>query len=145
MKTVNTFRKGILFYGATLMIAILVSSCATKAIFVSSAVVPAAQGYVKVKSDKNRNYLVKVELKNLAPSSRLQPSKNMYVVWMMSNDNATKNIGQVVSATTLLSKELQGSLETVTTLKPVKIFITAEDNANTEYPDSRVVLTTKFF
>ena len=127
------------------MIAILVSSCATKATFVNSAVVPAAEGYVKVKKDKNKNYLVKVQLKNLAPSSRLQPSKSTYVVWMMSNDNVTKNIGQVVSGASLLSNALQGSLETVTTLKPVKIFITAEDNASTEYPDSKVVLTTNFF
>ena len=145
MKTFITFRKGILFYVATLMVTILVSSCATKATFVNSSVVPAAQGYVKVKADRNKNYLVKVELKNLAPSSRLQPSKSTYVVWMLSNDNASKNIGQIKSTSSLLSNELQGSLQTVTTLKPVKIFITAEDNGNTNYPDSKVVLTTDFF
>ena len=145
MKTFNSCRKGILIFGASLMTVFLVSSCATKATFVNSSVVPAAEGNVKVKKDKNKNYLVKVQLKNLAPSSRLQPSKSTYVVWMMSNDNTTKNIGQIVSASSLLSNALQGSLETVTTLKPVKIFITAEDNANTEFPDSKVVLTTNFF
>jgi len=145
MKRINMFRKGILVYGATLMIALLISSCATKATFVNSSVVPAAEGFVKVKTDKNKNFLVKVQLKNLAPSTRLQPSKNMYVVWMMSNDNVTRNIGQIISSTSLLSNALQGSLVTVTTLKPVKIFITAEDNGSTEFPDSQVVLTTDFF
>lgn len=123
MKTFNSCRKGILIFGASLMTVFLVSSCTTKATFVNSSVVPAAEGNVKVKKDKNKNYLVKVQLKNLAPSSRLQPSKNTYVVWMMSNDNTTKNIGQIVSASSLLSNALQGSLETVTTLKPEKIFI----------------------
>lgn len=123
MKTFNSCRKGILIFGASLMTVFLVSSCATKVTFVNSSVVPAAEGNVKVKKDKNKNYLVKVQLKNLAPSSRLQPSKSTYVVWMMSNDNTTKNIGQIVSASSLLSNALQGSLETVTTLKPIKIFI----------------------
>ena len=145
MKTINRFKKSILVYGAALMMVLVVNSCATKAVFVNSAVVPAAEGSIKVKADKNKNYNIKVQLRNLAEPSRLQPSKKMYVVWMMSNDNVTKNIGQVVSSTGFLSKSLQGSFETVSTLKPVKIFITAEDNANAEYPDSQVVLTTNFF
>ena len=145
METVLNFRKGIFICCSALIILFFVSSCATKATFQNSSVVPAAEGYVKVKADKNDNYLVKVEVQNLAASTRLSPPRNTYVVWMMSNDNTTRNIGQIISSSRGLSNSLQGSLESVTTLKPVKIFITAEDDPSTEYPDSQTVLSTNFF
>ncbi|MDA3930484.1 MAG: hypothetical protein PF541_16160 [Prolixibacteraceae bacterium] len=49
------------------------SSCATKAIFLQSAVVPAAEGSVSVKEDGNKNYVIKVKISNLADSQSLQP------------------------------------------------------------------------
>jgi hypothetical protein len=122
------------------------NSCATKATFLNSAVVPAAQGTVKVKKDGNKNYVIKIQLRNLAEAKRLTPSKNTYVVWMETDDNTIKNIGQVKSSTYLLSKKLKGSFETVSSFKPSKIFLTAEDDANIQYPSySDVILTTNNF
>jgi hypothetical protein len=60
-------------------------SCARKLVFFTSTVVPAAQGTVKVKQDKNRNYVIKVQISDMAEVSRLQGNKTTYVVCMFSD------------------------------------------------------------
>lgn len=106
---------------------------------------PAANGTVKVKKDNNNNYGIKISLTNLAAPNRLQPSKNTYVVWMQTANNGTKNIGQINTSTGFLSSKLKSSFETVSSFKPVKIFITAEDDAGIQYPGMQVVLSTNNF
>jgi hypothetical protein len=44
-----------------------------------------------------------------------------------------------------MSKQLKGSFKTVSSDKPVKIFITAEDDAAVQYPGTQVVLSTDKF
>ncbi|MEP7109765.1 MAG: hypothetical protein ABI760_17345 [Ferruginibacter sp.] len=121
------------------------SSCARKVSFQTSSVVPAAQGRVKVKKDNNNNYGIKISITNLAEPSRLQPPKNTYVVWMQTASNGTKNIGQINSSTGFLSSKLKASFESVSSFKPIKIFITAEDDAAIQYPGMEVVLSTDKF
>lgn len=111
--------------------------------FQNSTVVPAAQGKVTIKKDSNRNYSIKIKISNLAEVKRLQPSKNVYVVWMETEENGTKNIGQIKSDTGFISSKLKANFETVTSFKPIKIFITAEDNQDAQYPGYQMVLTTK--
>ena len=127
------------------MMLFYVSSCARKISFQPSSVVPAAQGSVKVTKDKNENYKIKISLVNLAEPTRLQPSKSTYVVWMETADNRTKNIGQINSSAGSLSSKLKADFETVSAFKPVKIFITAEDDASIRYPGMQVVLSTNNF
>lgn len=110
--------------------------------FTSSDIVPAAVGSVKIKSDNNKNQTIEVNVKHLAPSSKLSPPQNTYVVWMMTERNGTQNIGQLNSSSSLLSKTLKASLKTVTSYNPTSFFITAEDNGNVQYPASMVVLST---
>lgn len=119
-------------------------SCARKVTFLTSSVVPAARGAVKVKKDDNKNYLIKVDLENLAEVNRLQPSKNAYVVWLVTDDQLAKNIGQIKSSGSLLSSKLKASFETVSPLKPSKIYITAEDNAETQFPGTLILTTDNF-
>ena len=120
-------------------------ACATSVTFLNSPVVPAARGSVKIKTDKNKNYDIEVSLSGLAESSRLQPSKLTYIVWMETDQALTKNIGQLNSSKGFMSKELKGSLKTVSADKPVKIFISAEDDAGVQYPGPQVVLSTDKF
>ena len=110
--------------------------------FTNSSVVPAAEGSVKLKKDKNNNYIVKINIANLAQANRLQPSKNTYVIWMVTNEGITKNIGQLKSSKSFLSKKLTASFETVSSFDPAKIFITAEYEANIQSPGDQVVLST---
>lgn len=121
------------------------TSCTHKISFLTSAAAPAARGYVEIKKDKNKNNVIQVHLSNLAEVGRLTPPKQTYVVWMLTNDDVMKNIGQIKSSTNKLTKNLEASFETVSSFSPTKIIITAEDDENVQYPSSQVVLTTDRF
>jgi hypothetical protein len=122
-----------------------ITSCAQKIKFLTSSVVPAAQGYAKVKRDSNKNYAIKVEIRDLADVERLQASKVSYVVWMETDQDRTENLGQLNSSSGFLSKQKKASLETVSSYKPSKIYVTAEENTNAQYPGDRVIMTTDRF
>jgi|SRR6185437_6804 len=120
-------------------------SCARKLTFLPSSETPAATGKVKIKKDNNNNYNISINIKHLAPSNRLQPPAKAYVVWIVTEQNETKNMGQITSSSSLLSSKLKASFNAVSPSKPVKVFITAEDNGAAFYPSHRVVLTTNNF
>jgi hypothetical protein len=120
-------------------------SCATSVNFLNSSVVPAARGSVKIKTDNNKNYVIQITLSDLAEASRLEPAKLTYIVWMITDRDLTKNIGQLNSSKGFMSKQLKGSFKTVSSDKPVKIFITAEYDAAVQYPGTQVVLSTDKF
>ncbi|HPH20040.1 MAG TPA: hypothetical protein PLE32_14720 [Haliscomenobacter sp.] len=125
-----------------LAIAVLQSCGITKYDFSISPVVPAAEGSVKVKQDKNSNYNIDLNVKHLAAPARLSPAKEMYIVWMETEQNGVKNIGQLKIPSGMFSITPSSSLKTVATFKPTSFFITAEDNANVQYPDGQTVLST---
>ena len=139
MKNIFVYSKSnnLLFSVYLFVIIIGISACAKKTMFMISPVQPAARGFVEVKKDKNNNYQIKIELSSLSESIRLSPPKSYYVVWMVSRSNINKNIGQIKP-----SSNLKASFETVSTSKPAKIFITAEDDPTLQYPGKLVVLTT---
>ena len=118
---------------------------AKKFVFLSSSIVPAARGYVKVIRDNNENYIIQVKISNLAEVNRLQPSKQVYVVWIITDHEITRSIGQINSSTTFLSTKLKAYFKMVSSSKPIKIFITAEDEAGAQSPSEQVILTTDRF
>lgn len=134
-----------IFIPLIVLLVLTTVGCTKKLVFQNSTVVPAARGYVKIKKDENKNYHIKLELSNLAEIKRLDPLKESYVVWMSSDDNSTTNLGRISSSGSLLSKRLTVSFETVTAIKPSLLFITAENESNTKYPSSTIVLTTGKF
>ncbi|RBN51336.1 hypothetical protein [Flavobacterium psychrolimnae] len=135
-----------LFLGALAVIMLLTfTSCGKNIAFQNSSIVPAAEGKVSVKKDSNKNYSIGIKISNLAEVTRLQPSKNVYVVWMETEESLVKNIGQIKSDTGFMSSKLKASFETVTSFEPSKIFITAEDNADVQYPGMQLILTTNRF
>jgi hypothetical protein len=121
------------------------SSCAVKKSFMDSPVVPAAEGTVKVKRDKNMNYNIQVNVTGLAEVERLQTNKNNYVVWMITDQGRTENLGQFKISNSMFSKKLQASIETSSSYKPSKIFITAEMNTDVMSPSEEIILTTDSF
>ncbi len=147
MKTLklNFFSRNLLLGASAALLLFSLNSCAKKVAFMTSSVVPAARGQVTVKKDNNKNYAIKIKINGLAEVNRLEPSKNAYVVWMENDESMVKNIGRINSNSKLLSSKLKASFETVTAIKPTKIFITAEDNSDTQYPGSQFVLETKRF
>ncbi|MDO9255340.1 MAG: hypothetical protein Q7U54_07510 [Bacteroidales bacterium] len=140
-----TLTRNIVLTVFTMAMVFTFSSCATKAKFAISTVAPAARGDIKVTTDKNKNYKIKIEIFELAEVERLQPARKSYVVWLVADNFETKNIGRITSSTGTFSKKLKASFETVTSFKPTKIFITAEDDSDVSYPSTEVVLSTDTF
>lgn len=140
-KLTKKFFLGILIICMTLF----VTSCATNVSFLNSSVVPAAKGTVKIKKGKNENYIIKVKIEDLAEVERLQPSKETYLVWMETERGIFENLGQLKSTTGFMSKQHTASLETLSPFKPVRIFVTAENESNVRYPSSTDILTTDKF
>lgn len=137
---IHNLRTGLSLSLMFLLMVFLWTSCATKHTFMASSVVPAARGTVEVKKDKSNNNVIKVKITNLAEVTRLQPPRQTYVVWMLTTDEMMRNIGLVKSG-----KNLKVDFETTSSFTPVKIVITAEDDANTQYPSNQVVLSTDRF
>lgn len=144
MKTKNLKLTGFVYLAGFILL-FSMSSCALKTHFLTSKIVPAAQGTVQVTIDDNKNYVIKIEISNLSPSSRLNPPSNAYVVWLVTNDDKAKNLGQLNSSDDFMSKNLSAKFETVSGFRPMKIVITAENEPDVQYPSfSEVVLTTEY-
>ena len=144
MKTIKLDNRSARFFsvGILLLIAFMLPSCARKMSFQTSNVVPAAEGSVKVKKDKNKNYNINLSVIRLADPSRLDPPKKVYVVWMNTLQNGTKEVGKLETSSSLLSKTMKSSLKTSVPFKPTGFFITAEDDANMQSPLGQVILST---
>jgi hypothetical protein len=144
MKSFHVFFQGLRLSTVAMafLMAVAMTSCSKKVTFQTSSVVPAAQGTVKVKTDKNKNYKVKIDIANLAEPERLSPPRETYVVWMATEQDDARNIGQIKSSKGTFSKGLSASFETVSASKPVKVFITAENDPDTRFPGGVIVLTT---
>ena len=141
----NTLTNKIFVGAFALLILFSFEASAKKVKFLTSALVPAARGYVKISRDKNLNYAISINISNLAEAYRLEPSKLTYIVWLVTGDGITMNMGKMNSSAGFFSKKLKATFETVTSLKPVKIFITAEDDPSRQYPGKEVALTTNTF
>ncbi|MEO6167998.1 MAG: hypothetical protein ABIO46_15015 [Chitinophagales bacterium] len=131
MKTI----KGLLFGTVVLFL----TSCASTAKFPVSSVTPAAEITATMKEDKNKNFVIEVTARNMASADRLNPPKNNYIVWIVTENNDTNNIGQ------LINKNAKKSyLKTSTPFNVKEIFITAEEEGNISYPSGIEISRTKF-
>ena len=136
--------RGVPFVMLLLLTAFL-CSCSRKITFNTSTAVPAAQGYVKLKTDDNGNHAVSIKIENLASPQRLRPPGEAYVVWIETRNSGVKNIGQLKSSSGLFSNSLEATLNTVTPFKPTRVFITAEERSDIQYPGAQTVLQTSQF
>ena len=137
----NKIAKGLIAF----VVIISCNACAEKVNFQTSTVVPAARGFVKVTRDNNKNYVIHLQLANLAEVDRLQTAKGTYVVWMITDKEETKNIGLLNSSTGMFSNKLTASFDTSSSTRPKQIFITAEDDGAIQYPGNEIILSTDRF
>jgi hypothetical protein len=108
MKLVSSKRN--ILFGLLIGAAIVtIGSCAKKINFQTSPAVPAARGTVKVEKDNNQNYVINIDIFNLAEAKRLSTNEQTYVVWMESGSQAVKKLGQINSSTKMFSKKLKAS------------------------------------
>ncbi len=118
MKTILTLFIGIFF----------ISSCASSVKFPVSDITPAASIKASKHKDKNGNYTISVAAENLSSPDRLNPPKKVYVVWITTAQNGTKNLGQLIN-----KNAEKAALNTTTPFNPEEIFITAEDEGSISY------------
>lgn len=117
----------------------LMTSCASTAKFPVSSSVPAADITAKKKQDKNDNYVIAVTARNLAEPSRLSPPKYNYSVWIVAENGSVKNLGQLIN-----KNAKKAILETTTPFDVKEIFITAEEQGNSNYPSGTEISRTTF-
>ena len=151
----NTWTKNIFFGILTILMAFGFNSCAKKTTATTTTaetteatsftMMPAEKGKLEVKRDANSNYVIQINIADLEPVKKLQPSKEAYVVWMITDMKATKNLGQIEGANSWLSKKDKASFEAVTEFKPTKVFITAENDPGIQKPGTQIVWSTKSF
>ncbi|NDP27671.1 MAG: hypothetical protein GZ087_09630 [Flavobacterium sp.] len=141
----NFFSRNVLLGASATLLVFSLTSYAKKIKFLASSVVPSARGQVIIKKYKNENYEIKIKIDELAEVQKVEPSKNMYIVWMESEKLMVKNMGYIVGNSGAISSKLKAGFKTITAFKPTKIFITAEDNANIPYPINPFILETTRF
>jgi len=134
--------KKIVFVAFSTMLILSITSCGRKLSFLPSTTVPGAEGTVVIKTDENKNHRIKLDIYNLAEPDKLENPGKMYIVWMQTDQNATTNLGQIKTSSGTFSRSLKASFQTVSSFKPAKIFITAEQDADVQTPNRKVVLTT---
>lgn len=132
------------FLLGAIVFCICISACSRKINFNRSSIVPAAEGRVIVKGDKNKNNVITIRVRHLAQPSSLPIPASVYVVWMETT-HRNENLGQLRITNNFLNKSLKASLKTVSSFVPQRIFITAENNAASSYPSGTEILTTKNF
>ncbi|MDN3607754.1 hypothetical protein [Kaistella yonginensis] len=108
---------------------LLVASCASSVKFPISPLVPAAEITAVKKKTVNNNFDIEVTANYLANPNRLSPARNFYVVWIVTDKNEVKNIGQLIQ-----NRTRKVVLKTTTPFNVKEIFITAEDRGDITSP-----------
>jgi len=122
-----------------LSLATLLAGCASSAKFPVSTVAPAAVITAKKTLDKNKNYVVELVALNLTSPERLNPPKDHYNVWIVTEQNEYKNLGQIMNAN---AKKVV--FRTLTPYNPKEIILTAEDEVNRPMPTGIEIARTSF-
>jgi len=123
---------------------LVVSSCVTKVNFPVSKVAPGADVSAKVKGDANGNFKIDLKVENLTSPDRLNPPKEMYVVWI-ETARGTKNLGQLNMSSGMFSATRKGSLSTTSAFEPKRILITAENVSTNNQPSTQVIIESEIF
>ncbi|MBN1115756.1 MAG: hypothetical protein JXA77_01010 [Bacteroidales bacterium] len=110
--------KSIVFIG----VVVLMSSCVSTAKFPVSQVTPAADITAKIQKQGKPNYLVTITAENLAAPERLESARKIYVIWAVSENGITRNVGHFTQ-----KNAVKATYKASFPYQPVEVFITAED------------------
>lgn len=108
---------------------VILSCCTTTKKFPVSTSVPAANFSLKKNTDNQKNFVLEITAENLASADRLTPPGNNYSVWIVTNENRVKNVGQLV-----VQNARKSTFKTTTPYDFSEVFITVENSGDLEYP-----------
>ena len=126
-------------YFFALVLSLFVVACATTAKFPVSSIVPAAEITAKKKTDANQNNILEITARNLASPDRLVPAGNHYSIWVVTKNQGTKNVGQL-----LVKNGDKANFKTTTAFDFDEVFITVENQSDLTYPTGVEISRTKF-
>jgi outer membrane protein OmpA-like peptidoglycan-associated protein len=108
-------------------------SGATKIDFAGTALMPAAHGEAKVESEKG--YIeIEVEFRNLPEASQFGAEYLTYVLWAITPEGRTSNLGEILRSGT------SGKLDVTTELQAFGLVVTAEPYFAVSRPSDVVVM-----
>jgi predicted small lipoprotein YifL len=147
MKNVNSnFPLQRIFLPPFLLMALfMAASCSTKIYFPESPIVPGADPKAEVKKNKEGDYVVELDVNNLALPERLTPPKRNYVVWVNTEGQGVRNVGELKNRRGMFSNSNRASFEGSIPLRPTQIFVTAENNTDLQFPGEHTVLKSDVF
>lgn len=128
-----------------LMFLFVASSCSTKIYFPDSPVVPGADPKAEVKKNKEGEYVVKLNVNNLALPERLSPPKRNYIVWVNTESQGVRNIGELKNRRGMFSNTGKASFEGSIPVRPTQIFVTAENRTDIQFAGDHTVLKSEVF
>lgn len=124
---------------------LVVSGCSTKIYFPASPVVPAAEPKATIKKNKEGEYVVKLDVNNLALPERLSPPKRNYIVWVNTETAGVQPIGELKNRRGMFSDTGKASFEGNILSRPTQLFVTAERSANVRFAGDHTVLKSDVF
>lgn len=114
-------------------------SCTTTTKFPVSTVTPGADIQIDVKKVGASNYKTSVTSYNLASADRLDPPQAAYVIWVVSNSDVLRNVGNFTKA-----GDNKLFFSAYFPYQISEIFITAESTAGACKPEGVEITRIKF-
>jgi hypothetical protein len=115
----------------------LLAGCASNRQALSrSTSIPAAEGEIQAKEEKNGNTHLKIKVDHLAIPAAVDSDASTYVVWAEDKDSGKlTNLGAMQ-----VNDKKQGNMEAITPLKKFDVYITPEGQATAEQPSGERLL-----
>lgn len=122
-----------------------VGACSNKITFPVSSVIPTAEPNARVNKTSEGEYRIRLDVSGLALPDRLTPSKKHYVVWIESEGQGTRNLGELRNNRGMMANRSKASFEATTRFKPTQIFVTAENSTSLQWPGDHEILRSNVF
>lgn len=107
----------------------IIASCSNTANFTVSEASPETEIKAKTRVDEDNNKVLTINAKNLESPESIDSSSRAYVVWIKTDENELRNLGELHS-----TAEETATFRTETPYEFREIIITAEERANVAEP-----------
>ncbi|MCA9544659.1 MAG: hypothetical protein KC613_09730 [Myxococcales bacterium] len=94
-----------------------------------------ADGKLELEKTEAGNYLLNLEVEHLAPASRIEAGKKVYVAWLVTEDKAPVKLGKLAYD----GDDREGKMVATTTEQAFIFRVTAEEGLDAEKPGGTVI------
>lgn len=119
-------------------------ACGSTSDLLTSCFIPVSP-YVKVKADRHDQYRITFYQSHLMKIPQGQSEKQSYVVWMVTDSGVTQNIGVLRASSWLSTGAFKSTFRPGLYERPVRIYITVEDDPGILTSNTAIVYSTSRF